>query len=202
MFVFFENNTGHKNKKRCWGKAKRVMRPGFLNAEPNQSVTMWHSLCFVFIVYKNTSSPFCCKNRYWHVYNMFNRRQCFRCRHMDYFIEGVLLYFPESNFIRTDYELYCSHVFEDYNELKRASLGGWLSLNVNPPSIILSRFSTHRPTTICMRDLITRINSSPLGKMAIISQTIFAFVFSWLKSFVFWLKFHWSLFLRVQLSIM
>ena len=38
-------------------------------------------------------------------------------------------------------------------------------------------------------------------KMDAISQTIFSVVFSWMKSFVFWLKFHWSLFLRAQLTI-
>ena len=41
----------------------------------------------------------------------------------------------------------------------------------------------------------------PLNKMATISQTIFSDAFSWMKIFVFWLKFHWSLFLRVQLTI-
>ena len=38
----------------------------------------------------------------------------------------------------------------------------------------------------------------PLDKMAAISQTIFSGAFSWMKSFVFWLKFHWNLF---QLTI-
>ena len=38
----------------------------------------------------------------------------------------------------------------------------------------------------------------PLGKMATISLTIFSHAFSWIKSFVFWLNCHWSLFLRVQ----
>ena len=41
----------------------------------------------------------------------------------------------------------------------------------------------------------------PLHKMAAISQTTFSHAFSWIKSFVFWFKFHWSLFLRVQLTI-
>ena len=40
-----------------------------------------------------------------------------------------------------------------------------------------------------------------LDKMDAISQTIFSDAFSWMKSFVFWLKFQWSLFLRVQLTI-
>ena len=38
-------------------------------------------------------------------------------------------------------------------------------------------------------------------KMAAISQTIFSDAFSWMKSFVFSLKFHWGLFLNVQLTI-
>ena len=37
--------------------------------------------------------------------------------------------------------------------------------------------------------------------MAAISQTLVSDAFSWIESFVFWLKFHWSLFLRVQLTI-
>ena len=41
----------------------------------------------------------------------------------------------------------------------------------------------------------------PLDEMAAISQTIFPDAFSWMKSFVFLLKFHWTLFLRVQLTI-
>ena len=41
----------------------------------------------------------------------------------------------------------------------------------------------------------------PLDKMVAISQTIFSNAFSWMKMFVFWLKFHWSLFLRVRFTI-
>ena len=40
-----------------------------------------------------------------------------------------------------------------------------------------------------------------LDKMAAISQMIFWDAFSWMKSFVFCLKSHWSLFLMVQLTI-
>ena len=39
-----------------------------------------------------------------------------------------------------------------------------------------------------------------LDKMALISQTIFSNAFLWMKSFVFWLKYHWSLFVGVQLT--
>ena len=38
-------------------------------------------------------------------------------------------------------------------------------------------------------------------KMDTISQTPFLSAFSWMKIFEFWLKLHWSLFLRVQLTI-
>ena len=41
----------------------------------------------------------------------------------------------------------------------------------------------------------------PLDKMAVILQTVFSDAFSWMKSFVFWLKFHWSLVLGIQLTI-
>ena len=41
----------------------------------------------------------------------------------------------------------------------------------------------------------------PLDKMAAFSQTTFSNAFSWMKCLVFWLKFHWSLFLRVQFTI-
>ena len=40
----------------------------------------------------------------------------------------------------------------------------------------------------------------PLDKMAAISQTIFSDAFSWMTSFVLWLKFHWSVFLMVPFS--
>ena len=41
----------------------------------------------------------------------------------------------------------------------------------------------------------------PLDKMASISQLILWDAFAWVTSFVFWLKFHWSLFLIVQLTM-
>ena len=45
------------------------------------------------------------------------------------------------------------------------------------------------------------LTSYPLDKVATISQTLFSDAFSWMTSFVFWLKIHWSLFQRVQLTI-
>ena len=44
------------------------------------------------------------------------------------------------------------------------------------------------------------IDSYPLVNMAPISHTTFSNMFSWMKNFVFWFEFHWSLFLRVQLT--
>ena len=40
-----------------------------------------------------------------------------------------------------------------------------------------------------------------LNKMATIFQTIFLNAFSWMKSFVFWLRFHLRLLLRVKMTI-
>ena len=40
----------------------------------------------------------------------------------------------------------------------------------------------------------------PLDSMAAISQTTFSDAFLWMKIVVFWLKCHWSLFLRVKLT--
>ena len=48
---------------------------------------------------------------------------------------------------------------------------------------------------------LNELTHLPLDKMAAISQTIFSDAFWWIKSFIFWLKFHWSLLLRVQLTI-
>ena len=48
---------------------------------------------------------------------------------------------------------------------------------------------------------LVRLTRLLLNKIVAISQTIFSDAFSWMKSFVFWLKFHWSLFPSVQLII-
>ena len=42
---------------------------------------------------------------------------------------------------------------------------------------------------------------SPLGQNGPDFANIFSDAFSWTKNFVYWLKCHWSLFLRVQLTI-
>ena len=47
----------------------------------------------------------------------------------------------------------------------------------------------------------THLTHLPLDRMAATLQTIFSDAFPWIKCFVFWLKFHWSLFLSVQLTI-
>ena len=49
--------------------------------------------------------------------------------------------------------------------------------------------------------LLRRINSLRPRQMNAISQTTFSNAFSWMKIFEFLLKFHWSLFPRVQLTI-
>ena len=53
----------------------------------------------------------------------------------------------------------------------------------------------------CMFAPTHNLTHLPMDKMAAISQRTFLNTFPWMKSFVFWLKFHWSLFLRVQLTM-
>ena len=61
-------------------------------------------------------------------------------------------------------------------------------------------FAGTRMYTVCYfcLDFFTHL---PLDNMAATLQTIFSDAFSWMKNFVCWLKFHWSLFLRIQLII-
>ena len=44
--------------------------------------------------------------------------------------------------------------------------------------------------------ILRKLTHHPLDKMGAILQTIFSDASLWMKSFVFWIKFHWSLFLR------
>ena len=44
------------------------------------------------------------------------------------------------------------------------------------------------------------VNTLGLKKTATIFQTLFSNTFSWMKIYEFWLRFHWSLFVRVQLT--
>ena len=49
--------------------------------------------------------------------------------------------------------------------------------------------------------IISALTHLSLDKMAAILQTVFSDAFSWMKIFIFWSEFHWSLFLAVQLAI-
>ena len=61
-----------------------------------------------------------------------------------------------------------------------ASAGTELAQNVDPVYILNWYFNSLRPR-----------------QMAAISQTTFSSAFSWMKMFHFWIKFQWSLFLKV-----
>ena len=61
---------------------------------------------------------------------------------------------------------------------------------------MIARFPTH----ICVT-LPQWANSFPLDKSSTISQAVFSDAFSWMVGFEFWLKFHCSLFLSVQLTV-
>ena len=49
--------------------------------------------------------------------------------------------------------------------------------------------------------LISALITLRPGQMAAISHTTFSNAFYWMTMYEFWLRFHWSLFLRVQLTI-
>ena len=65
-------------------------------------------------------------------------------------------------------------------------------------SSVIDRWSTNQcfiPNT----DSILSLSHHPQDKTAAISHATYSEAFSWMKSFVFWFRFHWRLFLRVQL---
>ena len=82
------------------------------------------------------------------------------------------------------------HILSDVEKFWRCKIG---LLNNNAVMIVDKCLS-------CLEwgGLLTHL---ALDKMATILQTTFSDAFSWMKSFVLWLKFHWSLFVRVQLTI-
>ena len=65
--------------------------------------------------------------------------------------------------------------------------------------VILQYMSVLAPTDPLLPGSV--LTHLPLDKMAAISQTVFSYAFLWMKSFVFWLEFHWCLFPRIQLTI-
>ena len=60
---------------------------------------------------------------------------------------------------------------------------------------------THQGTGSPLVQTINCLTHLPLNKMAVVLQMIYSHAFSWMKSLVFWLKFHWSLFGKVHLTI-
>ena len=74
-------------------------------------------------------------------------------------------------------------------------INGWEN---NPEAGDFRCYRAHYDVIVMSPITLTHL---PLDKMAAISQMIFSDAFSWMKSFVFWLKFHRSVFLRVQLTL-
>ena len=71
----------------------------------------------------------------------------------------------------------------------------WWIMNKTLHSIVFCRKYCNYDSSIpWLHETLTHLH---LDKMATVLQTIF----SWMKNFKFWLEFHWSLFLRVQLTI-
>ena len=86
--------------------------------------------------------------------------------------------------------------------LSKHSRGWWFETPSRPlwrHCNVKSASSTSR--THVSLDLRVLNSSPPPDKLSSISQITFSNEFSWMKNFVFRFKFHWSLFLRAQLTI-
>ena len=75
-----------------------------------------------------------------------------------------------------------------------------LNLDCVLHSILPSVHAAYRPCAkvtinILIKLYIMVLTHLPLDKMAAISQMIFSNAFSWMKKILFWIDFHWSLFL-------
>ena len=86
------------------------------------------------------------------------------------------------------------------NNTRQPQLRGWPLINHTTETInhlILSHWKSKRNKRPVAYPVSTHWG---WDKMADILQTTFSTAFSWMKMFEFRLKFHWSLFLRVQLT--
>ena len=68
-------------------------------------------------------------------------------------------------------------------------------------SSVLTAFAPKNLWSLLPTAHLQNLTHWTLDKMVAISLTIFSGAFLWMKTFAFWLKFHWSLFLMVQLTI-
>ena len=75
--------------------------------------------------------------------------------------------------------------------------------NNYPTSLLQFAFHNDYEYRFCLHNepSVRLLTNLPLDKMTVISQTTISNAFLWMKSFASWLQFHWSLLLRVQLTI-
>ena len=137
--------------------------------------------------------------------------------------ERWFLFFHEERFkLPSSFQLIMAywHQFDGLMQKRRNSIANALELRLFciKPSIWWHRsgstFAEVKWLVALLHHAITRTNVglSSMGfcgthlthwgwdKMAAIFRTTFSHVFSWMKMYPFWLRFHWSLFLRVQLT--
>ena len=84
------------------------------------------------------------------------------------------------------------------------SLASWLNWLTKPPAVCWSVIVGDLSPSwkgVYWTLLAFRMGPPSCAVHSMVWQTIFSDAFSWMKSFAHWLKFHWSLFLRVQLTI-
>ena len=88
---------------------------------------------------------------------------------------------------------------QNYKNSKISCL--FLTFSAIIPGVYLHQCCISNSYTITVK-LQTLLTHWGQNKMAAIYQTTFSNPFFWIKMFEYWLRFHWSLFLRVQLAIM
>ena len=90
-----------------------------------------------------------------------------------------------------------------YSINDRTTSVGVIALTLDIKLLVIKLLVTKLPTTGSARliNIYRMINTLRPRKMAAIFQTTFWNAFSSMKMYEFWLKFHWSLFLGVQLTI-
>ena len=101
------------------------------------------------------------------------------------------------------------HIFSFKNIHLKMSSAKWrpFYLGLNVLTLLVLRLECSGRTLVntmvvdALAPGIMILTHLPLDKMAASSQTIFSDAFSWMKTFIFWSKFHWSLFLTVQFTI-
>ena len=109
---------------------------------------------------------------------------------------NIMLYFKPKCYLL---KLVPKGLIENKSALVQVMAWHWTGGKPLPGSMI--HFTAHAYMHQPRQPDLNQLTHFPLDRIVTISQTIFSDAFLWMESFAFWLKFHRSLFLRVQLTI-